>query len=441
MGPGRETLMRVVAEWLEEERLPSVVPRDVPPVVGARPLSRIAAVVGPRRAGKTCFMFQCMASLLDNGVCSRDDILFLDFEDFRLAGMGGRELDEVFVVFQQLTGKYPRYLFFDEIQNLKMWSRVLRTLHNRRKFSIVVTGSNSRLSSREVATELRGRCSDVMILPFPFREYVRVRGLSFSGVALHTAARGRLLAAFDDYLAHGGFPEVVMAEGAHERRRLLRDYFRTIFYRDVVERYAIRAPYVMEALMSELLESYSAVFSVSAFERASRRNGLPVSKRTVANYFHHLQESFFVVAVRKFSFSPRKRAMNPRKVYLIDTGFASIGGAFTENRGRILENAVAVELLRRGVEFYYFKGRRECDFMVKRGVSAACAVQVCWEITDSNRKREVGGLLEACRAAGISSGVILTYDQEGAFEEEGMEIRMVPVWKWMLGLGGIDEFV
>ena len=433
----RDALLEVVAEWLEEAELPFIVPRNSH---GIKPedLLRILAIVGPRRAGKTYFMYQLVQSLLQDGRYVREDILFIDFEDFRLSGLNSEDIDEVFSVFYQLTGKYPRFLFFDEVQNLPNWSRVLRTLHNRRRFKIIISGSNSKLLSREVATELRGRYNDILMLPFSFKEYLRYQEISFTPATFHTPARGKILAAFDRYIRHGGFPEVVMAPNEMERRKLLQNYYKTIFYRDILERYNIKARYVLNALMTEFLETYSSIFSISKFEKTLRLNDLPGSKRTIANYLQYLEDAFFIIVNEKFSFSPRKRIMNPKKIYLSDTGFASLGRAFGENRGRALENVVAIELFRRNVEMYYFKEKNECDFIIKDGIKIICALQVCWEITQHNRKREIGGLIEACKALDLPSGVIMTYDQEEQIKENGIRISVLPVWKWLL-LDNIPE--
>lgn len=427
----RGALLAIVAEWLEEWEMPSLVPRRKPEIEPNN-LKRILAIVGPRRAGKTYLMYQLIQSLFQGSGCSKEDVLFIDFEDYRLGEFTGDDMDELFAVFHQLAGRYPRFLFFDEVQNLPDWSRVLRTLHNRRRFKIIVSGSNSRLLGREIATELRGRYEEILMLPFSFREYLRYRGVSFTPASLRTAARGNVVAAFDDYIRHGGFPEVVMTSNAAERRKVLQNYFKTIFYRDVIERYNIKARYVLDALMNDVLETYSGIFSITRFEKHLKANGLPGSKRTISNYLHYLQEAFFVIANEKFSFSPRRRMMNPKKVYLTDTGFAALGRPFAENRGRILENVVAIHLFRHETELYYFKNRHECDFVVKRGPQPTHALQVCWELTEHSERRELAGLVDACSTLDLPSGVILTYAQEEERQAKDLRISVLPVWKWLL---------
>jgi predicted AAA+ superfamily ATPase len=427
----RDALLTIIAEWLEEWEVPLLVPRN-PSDIKPQDLKRILAIVGPRRAGKTFFMYQLIQSLLRNGGYSKKRILFLDFEDYRLGELTGDAMDEIFTAFHQIAGQSPLFLFFDEIQNLPNWNRVLRTLHNRGQFRIIVSGSNSKLLSSEIATELRGRYEDIIMLPFSFREYLGCRNISYTTESLHTAARGNVLAAFDEYMKHGGFPEVAMAGSETEQRKLLQSYFKTTFYRDILERYNIKARYVLDALMNDILENYAGIFSITRFEKQLKSSDLPGSKRTIANYFQYLTEAFFVIANEKFSFSPRKRIMNPKKAYLTDTGFAALGRPFTENRGRILENIVAIELFRRGMEAYYFKNRNECDFIIKQGRKPMHAIQVCWELTGRNEKREIAGLVGACSSLGLTSGIILTYDQDEAREMDELKISVRPVWKWLL---------
>lgn len=429
--PKRDTLITILAEWLEEGELPALVLRNQP-TIEPENLKRILAIVGPRRAGKTYYMYQIIKSLLKSGKYKKEDILFIDFEDYRLGEFTGDNVEELFAAFYQIAGQYPRFLFFDEVQQLPDWHRVIRTLHNRRRFKIIISGSNSKLLGGEIATQLRGRYDDIIMLPFSFGEYLRYRDISFTSASLITAARGSVMAAFDDYIRHGGFPEVVMANSQAERRKLLQSYFKTIFYRDILERYNVKARYVLDALMNDVLETYSCIFSINRFEKQLKRNGIPGSKRTISNYLHYLEEAFFVIVNEKFSYSPRRRIMNPKKVYLSDLGFAALGRPFAENRGRILENVVATELLRRETEIFYFKNKKECDFIVKQGQRPVNAIQVCWELNERNEKREFEGLSEACRELDLNSGLILTYAQEEERKANGLTASVLPVWKWLL---------
>lgn len=427
-----ELAKKVVAEWLDEHRLPDLIERDMPSF-DLSALTEILAIVGPRRCGKTCYMYQLMTELIAKGICDKIKILFIDFEDYRLEGMKAEDIDVLFTAFNQLTGGSPVYIFFDEVQNLPGWSRVLRTLHNQNRYRIIISGSNSELLSREISTELRGRYRDVFIMPFSYLEILRFRGLNWSKTSLVTAKRGQIMKVFDEYMQQGGFPEVIKKDRPYEQKELLQNYYRTIFYRDIMERYNVRAKSLLEAIMRYCLNISSDMFSISAFEKCFKTSHNAGSKRTIANYFHYLAEAFLVIANEKFSYSPRKRIMNPKKVYVMDPGFLSLATEFSENRGKKLENVVAIELYRRRSEMYYFRGHGECDFLIKDGSEVHTAIQVTWALAAENRKRELSGLTEAMKAFKITKGIILTYDTTDRVNQDGYAIEVQPVWKWLLG--------
>lgn len=451
-----EILKKINAEWLLEKTLPSLVRRDAPGIAleqssdnvitAAGPgslweppgrhapgSSDIIAVAGPRRAGKTWYLYQLIQDLLTSGKARREDILFVDFEDYRLTDFKATDTDALLAAFQQVAGKPPSFLFFDEVQQLPDWSRVLRTLHNQNRYRIAVSGSNSHLLEREISSELRGRCRSILILPFSFPEILRYDGIPYDDPTLLTPARGQVMLAFDRYLKEGGFPEVLKRETAMEKRELLQTYYRTIYYRDILERYNIKAKYVLEAVMSYSLNTFSDLFSISAFAKHLKQHQLPGSKQTISNYLRYLQEAFFMIAHDKYSYSARQRIMNPKKIYLLDTGFSSLAADFSENRGKLLENAVAIELFRRRAESFYYKGKGECDFIVMGTVKPETAIQVCWEMTPKNEGREIRGLRDAMNALAIRDGLILTYNEEGErIVADVGKIPVMPVWKWLL---------
>lgn len=417
----------VVADWLEESALPDLVDRDVlhPPF---DEFSQILAVVGPRRAGKTFYFYQLIRDLIRGGA-KKSDVLFVDFEDYRLAEIREDAMGKLLEAFHQLTGHLPKYVFLDEIQQLPDWSRVVRTLHNRRNMRVAISGSNSHLLGREVATELRGRCLECRILPFSFSEILRLKALNFTPAQMHTAARGSMLKAFQDFLFHGGFPDVAVSDSPIHRRQLLQGYFETIYYKDIIDRHEIRAKETLEVLMRHAVDQAGDLFSISAFSQTLKTRGLDASKRTLSNYLGYLEDAFFVIASEKFAFSQRQRTANPVKCYLFDTGFKQLGISFSENRGKLLENLVAIELRRRGNEFFYYRDRVECDFVVTDSGRPVSCIQVCWELNEKNLRRELTGVQAAAKTLGTKNNFVLTYDQAG--EESGFQL--IPVWQWLLG--------
>lgn len=421
-----EAAKSIVLEWLEEFELPDLVEREAahPPLEG---LKDILAIVGPRRAGKTFYFFQLIRELVASGV-KREDILFVDFEDYRLPDLGRDPVDALLTAHYQLAGRAPRFLFFDEVQQLPGWSRIMRTLHNRRSFRIVISGSNSKLLSREVATELRGRCIELAMFPFSFREYLRLRRIAVSPGILHGTARGKILGAFDDYLRGGGFPDVASGSSLLRKRQLLQSYFQTTYYRDILERYDVRAKETLESLMRHAVDQAGDLFSISAFTATLKTRGIEASKRTIANYLGYLEDAFFVILSEKFARSQRQRTANPVKCYLFDTGFKQLAVNFSENRGKLLENLVAIELRRRGHEFFYFRDGGECDFVLAGGGRPRTAIQVCWEFHEGNRKRELEGIRKASKTLGIKDRFFLTYNHPDPVGD----IPSIPVWRWLL---------
>lgn len=173
------------------------------------------------------------------------------------------------------------------------WSKVLRTLHNQNRYKIVVTGSNAGLLEKEIATELRGRCRNILMMPFSFRECLRFHNIAYDAKTLLTPVRGLVQKAFEQYLQEGGFPEVVKKETASEKREMLQNYYRTIIYRDIIDRYNVKAKTVLESVMRYCLSTYSDLFSISLFEKELKRHKLSGSKQTIANHLGYLQEFFF----------------------------------------------------------------------------------------------------------------------------------------------------
>ncbi len=431
----KEIIKNIISEWLEEFIFPNIKPRDdVPSGKELKNLAEIFAIVGPRRAGKTFAMYQIINSLIEQKIAKRDDIIFLDFEDYRLSDFVPNDIEDLLSIFRQLTGKNPVWLFFDEVHKMPEWSKVLRTLHNKRAYRIIISGSNARLLIPEIASELRGRYRDHLVLPLSFKELLKWNNISWSERIFYTTRRGDLLRVFDEYMKFGGFPEVIKYKSLLERRQLIQNYYRTIFYHDILDRYRIKAKHLIEAMMSFCLYQSASLFSISSFEKALKLDGRSGSKRTLANYLVYLKEAFFIITSEKFSYSVRQRIMNPKKIYLIDPAFVLLSESFSENKSRILENIVAIELFRKMYSIYYYKEYKERDFVIKDKITGDFKViQVCWSLNVDNKKREINGIFYAMKKLSLSSGFILTYDdREESIDRDGKKIHIIPVWKWLL---------
>lgn len=421
-----ENARSVVAEWLDRGGFPELVERRMPSLEPP-PRGSVLALVGPRRSGKTFLMYQ-MSEEVDRTGSS----LLVDMEDYRLVSMEPGDIELLLRAYRELTGSDPTHLFLDEVQALPDWSAVLRTLCNRRRSSIIVSGSNSVLLEREISTELRGRYAARRVYPLSFAEFLEFRGLGYDRLSPHTRRSGELAGALRDYLAVGGFPEVVLARSALRRRELLTSYFKTVFMSDLLDRYEIHATGVMQKLMEHLLTSFAAPFSISRFTGRINAAGTPASKKTVSAFLGYLEEVFFTATTQICTPSAHRRRLNPRKAYLVDHGFAVVPHRYSENLGSLLENAVGIELLRSGERPCYFHGRGECDFVFGEPGGPVEALQVCWAMDEGNRERELRGLLSAAEQTGAEKLTVVTADQRETVTERGREIGVVPAWDWLL---------
>ncbi len=380
--------------------------------------NKIDTLIGMRRTGKTCFLFQLAADLLSQGH-PREAVLYLNLEDERLLPLQAADLqripDTFFRRYPGLHGK-PCWFFFDEIQNIPGWERFVRRLLDAGFIRLCVTGSSSRLLSREIATSLRGRSLATEVLP---------------------GARKRALLAnrFRTYLEEGGFPEVQGLEAEH-RIRILQDYLDVVILRDVVERHQVAGTAALRYLIRHLVNAAGALFSVHKFYNDLKSQGIAVSKNTLHDYLQHLTDAFLFFPVPVHTGSERARMVNPRKVYAVDTGLVrACSRSLSPDRGRLLENLVFLELRRRQqtIEYYKTRSGREVDFLVTDSAGRQNLVQVAADLADAGtRSRELAALEEAMAECGLDRAVIVTLDQEETLTTARGRIAVTPAWQWLL---------
>lgn len=422
----KNTFKKLITEWFERKP-PELIARDIPIKI----TKDILAIIGPRRVGKTFLMFQIIKELLKEN--NKEEILFIDFEDNRLVNIKAEELDDLFIAYKEISSHELKYLFFDEIHEIEHWNKFVRRLHNLQKYKIIISGSSSKLLSREIATQLRGRYKSIFVAPFSFKEFLELNDFKYTSRVEASEQKGTLLRLFNEYLNRGGYPEIIKEKDLYEKRNKINSYYETTFYKDIVERHKITNYDVLELLMNYLLNNYASVFSVTQFEKILKEKGLKVSKKTISLYLKYLEEAFFIYALEEFSYSARKRIMRPKKTYLIDNALISfLSSKFSPDKGKLLENLVLGELKRQTKDIYFYKEKQECDFVIKEGPKITEALQVCYELNEKNKKREIKGLFEALNYFKLKKGTILTYDQEKVLNIKDREIRIVPVWKWLL---------
>ena len=394
----------------------------------------IISVIGPRRAGKTYSIF----NLIKTKNLRDEDFLFINFEDEYVKAMERGKLIKVISYHHELYGKEPRFVFLDEIQAFENWKTFVYTLFEKKRYFIFITGSSSRLLSREIATQLRGRSISVLVLPLSFKEIIALKEIDTDKISSRTESKIKNLLRI--YLKDGGFPDVVLTE--INKKIFFRDYLDLVVFRDVVERFRIKHPYLVKMIITFMLPSFAKEFSINRIFNILKSRDIKVSKKVLYKYSYALQDSMFCFFLKKFSFSERESLLSIPKIYLNDLGLInySISTRFEKDLGRLMENAVFLELKRKESKgeissIFYWRDyqQREVDFVIKEGLNVKQLIQVCYSLEDfDTRKREIKALLKASRDLKCKDLLVLTWDEEYTIEEKGKKIKVLPLWKWLI---------
>ena len=384
-------------------------------------------VIGVRRSGKSTLCFQALENA---GV----RYAFVDFDDERLAGIEAKQLNDILEILYKVYGDFE-YLFLDEIQDVEGWHLfVNRMLRN--KMHVIVTGSNAKLLSGELATHLSGRAKEIHLYPFSFAEHCAINDIDAS--LRTTKAEGHRRAAFDQYIKDGGFPELLTIS---DKRTYVNDLVGNILKRDIERRYKIAYKEAFEQMAQHLLNvSPTQVVVANLAEEFHIK-----SEHTVKNYVSYLRQAFLLIGIKKYSRKSKVR-VSQEKVYPVDVAMMNrrenaFAGA---NLGWRLETVVLIQLLRQckinGWDLYYLNERSgECDFMICNGNNVLQAVQVSYDISvEKTRKREINGLLLANKMSGCDDLLLLTDHDYDEIEQNGNRIRIRPVYEWCLSSNPIE---
>lgn len=381
-------------------------------------LPEIKILEGARRTGKSTLMYQIIAHLHAQG----KRVLYLNFDDEEL---GQHTLKDIFYVFQQ---KEPiEYLFLDEIQQCSEWVHFIRKLYDTHQIKqLWISGSNSSLIKKDYKTLLTGRNITIDIFPLSFPEYLRFNQQDNIALPLSSDQEAKIIALFLRYLEFGAFPAVTLR--SVYQKELLMNYFEDILYKDIMTRYDVNATKLKE--LAVFLCSQSA----KEFSYRNIANTLKFHTHTVTEYIAHFQEVFLFHELYRFDYSLKQQLINNKKIYSLDVGLAAANAfLFSHDNGRRLENLVCNELKRRGLEIYFHKNKKECDFIIKRELELIQAIQVTYSLKDdATRKREIAGLLEAMQQYHLNTGWVLTMNEEENIIIDQYTIQVIPVWKWLL---------
>ena len=380
-------------------------------------------VIGVRRSGKSTLCFQALES-------ADVKYAYADFDDERLQGIDAGQLNELLEVLYKIYGDFE-YLFLDEIQDVDGWHLFVNRML-RKKMHVVITGSNAKLLSSELATHLAGRAKEIHLYPFSFAEYCAMKGIDTERQS--TKAEGIRRAAFDEYMRHGGFPELLSIS---DKRAYVSALVDNILKRDIEQRYNISYKAAFEQLAQHLLNvSPTSIVTTDLADTFHIK-----SEHTVKNYLAYLRQAFILIGIRKYTAKSKVR-VTQEKVYAVDVALMNQrADAFAgDNLGWRLETVVLLHLMKRckqnGWDLYYLKERSgECDFIVCSGKTVMQAIQVSYDTAaEKTRKREINGLLVANRQTQCENLLLLTDHEYGDMVKNGHRITIRPVYDWSISL-------
>jgi len=351
---------------------------------------------------------------------------YLNFDDGRLLGIS--DYDDLLKAIRQVYGE-RKTILFDEIQNLHNWELFLNRLH-RKGFNLVITGSNSRLLSRELAIHLTGRNIQFQIFPFSVLEFLRVRNFAIDETLELKERQGMILNFLNEYPNKGGYPEVLIKN--IDPKSYITTLFESILFKDIVKRYNVRYAKKLYDLGIYLMTNHSNDFSYTRLTKALEFK----SVHTVENYTEYLNEAFLIFNTERFSHKVKEQLKSPKKVYAYDTGMINaIKFKTAPDTGRLIENLTAIELLRRGKEFYYYRTKdgKEVDFAVKEGLKISQLIQVCYDVDHyTTKQRATSALVKATREILCDDLIVLTWYYEARETSIDREIHYLPLWKWLI---------
>jgi len=435
-----ETIKSIILDF-QEAQLETGVPRRlrIEMVSG-----KVAVCIGVRRSGKSTYLFQIMERLFTGGV-PHENILYLNFFDDRLHNLRqdglGKIAEAYYSIFPEKKNTETVYCFFDEIQAIPGWEPFVDRLMRTEKCQIYLTGSSAQMLSKEIATQMRGRALSWELFPFSFREFLDWKGIE-SADPLSTKKRLLVRKAFDEYWETGGFPEVAgLKRGL--RIKTHQEYLHAILFRDLVERHDVSHPKAVTDLAHRMVDNTASLYSVNSLTGYLKSLGHKVPKSVVSDYLEWFEDAYFLFTVRIFDPSLARSNTNPKKIYCVDHALVnSVSSGILANFGHLLENLTFTALRRLYAEIYYYKTKtgKEVDFIVPMRDGTRMLIQVCESLTEpQTRKREMAALSEAMAELGLTTGTIVTRNDDERIDTGHGAISVVPIWRFLLDLPEMAE--
>ncbi len=422
-------LERYLAEKKEEIKIHSVEKRLI-----EFPLTNFGvAVIGPRRAGKTFSIF----SFINSKQIKDEDYIFINYEDDEIKSIERSKKVKIADLHIEMYKKPPKYIFLDEIQALERWESFVYSLIEKKRYHVFLTGSSSKLLSREIATQLRGRVLTIPVFPFSFREFINLKKVKISH-PLSSSAISYLKGLLREYLLSTGFPPVIIDKT--NPKIFFKDYIDIVIFRDLVERFKVENIYALRYLINRGISSFSGKFSINKVFNELKASGIKVGKGVLYNYTSYLEDVLFLFLLKKFYFSEKKSTLSIPKVYVCDLGLSNylIGTKFSEDMGKAMENIVFIELKKRELKgeidlFYWESDNYEVDFVIKEGLRIKQLIQVTYASDrDEIERREIKSLLKASELLKCKNLLCITWDYEDEEKIKNRKIKFIPLWKWLL---------
>lgn len=382
-------------------------------------------LVGLRRAGKSFILYQHIRKLISLGH-SKEEILYINFEDDRLQGLRLADLDVLKQCYEEMYAHKP-FFFLDEIQNVDGWEHFARRLADQH-FNVYITGSNSKMLSREIAGTLGGRYMIQSVFPYSFKEYLAAHGILLSEHWMYGPEKNEIIRKMNDYFVEGGLPEVMQVPQSL-RRSWLSNLYNKIFFGDILMRYSVRNTMAFKILMSKLAESVKQPVSYSRLANIVSSVGQKVRHETVIDYLTYAEESCLIFSIENYAAKIAEKSSN-KKYYFADNGLLNL--LLTDPRSSLLENMVAIHLFHRyGDGLMFYNQNIEVDFFLWE---QSIGIQASYAIADDEnaRSREINGLVALSQLVHLKEMIIVTYDESDEIQTEEGIIQVVPLWQWLL---------
>ena len=380
--------------------------------------------VGVRQAGKSYLLYQLMQQKMRNGV-QTEDIVYVNFDDERLIGMTAADFDLILQAYHSMYEGTPIF-FFDEIQNVEGWANFARRLVNQ-KYRVYVTGSNAKMLGRDIETVLGGRYLDIKVFPYSFQEYLKAMGVSLSKAWQYGRKANELQRHFRTYFEWGGFPELVNFQ---EKRVWLNSLYNRIFFNDLIVRHKIKNEDALRLCIRRLAESVMQPCSLNRLCNLVKSTGTSCSTSTIMEYVRYLQESCLLISLDNYA-SKFVEKETIKKHYFVDNGLLHL---FINNPDTLLlENLCAITLYKKfDKSLYYYNRSVEVDFYVP---DEGLAIQASYRMSDAaTLEREVKALVAFHSVYPLRKAIIITYEDEDTIKRDGLEIEVLPIWKWILDI-------